>query len=361
MSAMTAVPMAPGSEEQYVSAVHRLADARREESRLVDLHAAAAGTRAEVSAQERVSAAHAVVASREEWLHWIDEGESIAPWADGEWSPDARTSRPLPWDNATNPDVRDAMARGRDRASAERDRVADVRDRLAQAHEAGVKTGPGAGEYCAAASQRAASAIDREHALSDRERSAHDREHAACARVAAGNDDLTGALRRGVGLAAVQRDLERCHRTDDRLVLAFVDVDGLKAVNDSLGHAAGDRLLEAAAERIRVHMRPYDVIVRVGGDEFVCALTGIGMDGVEERFDLVSADLAAAPAAGSISVGLAELTPGESMDDLIRRADAALLAVKGVRGGASRSARRSGRSSPSDRTRTQGDRPSTSA
>jgi diguanylate cyclase (GGDEF)-like protein len=341
MSAMTAVPMAPGTNQQHDSAVRRLAGARYEESRLGDLHAAAAGTSEETPAQERLSAAHAVVASREEWLHWVDEGESISPWADGEWSPDGRTSRPLPWDNTTNPDVRDAMARKRDQTSADRDLIADVRDRLAQAHEARVKTGAGVGECRAAASQRAEAALDREHARSDRERATSDRKHAASARRAAGNDDLTGTLRRGVGLAAVQRDLERCHRTGDRLVVAFVDVDGLKGVNDSLGHAAGDRLLERAAERIRVRMRPYDVIVRVGGDEFVCSLTGIGMDGVQERFDLVSADLASGPGAGSISVGLAELTPGESMDDLVHRADTALLAVKSERRGVSRSTRRS--------------------
>lgn len=115
MSAMTVVSMAPGNDEQHASAVRRLGRARHEESRLVDLHAAAAGTSEEVPAQERVSAAHAVVASREQWLYWVDEGESIAPWEDGEWSPDGRTSRPLPWDNTTNPDVRDAMARERDR------------------------------------------------------------------------------------------------------------------------------------------------------------------------------------------------------------------------------------------------------
>src|SRR5688572_12223688 len=142
MSAMTVVPMAPGSKEQHASAVRRLTGARHEESRLGDLHAAATGTSEETPAQERLSAAHAVVASREEWLHWVDEGESIAPWADGEWSPDGRTSRPLPWDNATNADVRDAMAGERDRASAERDRVADVRDQLARTHEAEVKTAP---------------------------------------------------------------------------------------------------------------------------------------------------------------------------------------------------------------------------
>jgi GGDEF domain-containing protein len=87
-------------------------------------------------------------------------------------------------------------------------------------------------------------------------------------------------------------------------------------------------------------MRPYDVIVRVGGDEFVCSLTGIGKAGVQERFDLVSADLASGPAAGSVSVGLAEAKPGESTDEVIHRADAALLAVKGERPGISRASAR---------------------
>lgn len=111
-------------------------------------------------------------------------------------------------------------------------------------------------------------------------------------------------------------------------MVAFVDVDGLKEVNDSLGHGAGDRLLARAAERIRVRMRPYDVIVRVGGDEFVCSLTGIGSDGVRERFDLVAADLAAGPEPGSISVGLAEMADGDSIDDLVARADDALRTAK---------------------------------
>ena len=178
--------------------------------------------------------------------------------------------------------------------------------------------------------QRTAAALDREHAVSDRRFAAADREHAAAERSAAGADELTGALRRGVGLAAVQREIERAHRTNGPLVLAFVDVDGLKEVNDSCGHAAGDRLLKRTAELITTHLRPYDVVVRVGGDEFVCSLHGIGTDAVRQRFELVSADLTAAPEAGSISVGLAEMKAGDSLDDLILKADLALLTTRGA-------------------------------
>jgi hypothetical protein len=67
------------------SAIRRLDTARAEATRLDALCNAAAGTRAEPLAQHRLSAGHADVASREQWLHWIEEGASLEPWADGEW------------------------------------------------------------------------------------------------------------------------------------------------------------------------------------------------------------------------------------------------------------------------------------
>jgi hypothetical protein len=71
----------------YASAVRRLASAREEEARLGDLFARAAGTRTGPVAEYRLSESRANVASREQWLHWIEERESLAPWADGEWGP----------------------------------------------------------------------------------------------------------------------------------------------------------------------------------------------------------------------------------------------------------------------------------
>jgi hypothetical protein len=72
---------------EHASAARRLANARNEEVRLGGLSAAAAGTRTGPLAQRRLSEARAYVASRAQWLHWIEEGESLAPWADGEWGP----------------------------------------------------------------------------------------------------------------------------------------------------------------------------------------------------------------------------------------------------------------------------------
>jgi diguanylate cyclase (GGDEF)-like protein len=313
---------APDKGSQHGSAVRRLAEARKELARLDAVDAA----------DGRIAAARADVASREEWLHWLDAGESLAPWADGEWgpAPHAEPSSPrrfgrtvVPESPGRVPDERDTAARARDDSAAKRDRAAAIRDRLAQALDRD--------ERGAASSGRVAAARDRNQAASDRRLAAADREHAAAGRVAAGGDDLTVALRRGAGLAAVQRDLARAHRTGGRLVLAFVDVDGLKAVNDAHGHAAGDRLLKRTADLITTHLRPYDVLVRVGGDEFVCSLGDIEADRAADRFALVSADLATGADPGSISVGLAELQPGDSLDELIERADTALLAVRGDR------------------------------
>ena len=66
---------------------------------------------------------------------------------------------------------------------------------------------------------------------------------------ASATDDLTGALRRGEGLDALEREVQRARRAgNDQLVVAFVDVDGLKSVNDREGHEAGDRLLKDVDE-----------------------------------------------------------------------------------------------------------------
>jgi diguanylate cyclase (GGDEF)-like protein len=81
-------------------------------------------------------------------------------------------------------------------------------------------------------------------------------------------------MRRNVGLAAVQREMDRSERDGTPLVLAFVDVVGLKATNDTRGHSAGDRMLQEVAGCITDDLRTYDLVTRIGGDEFVCTLSG---------------------------------------------------------------------------------------
>jgi diguanylate cyclase (GGDEF)-like protein len=121
----------------------------------------------------------------------------------------------------------------------------------------------------------------------------------------------------------LERELTRAQRTGQPFTLAFIDINDLKGRNDSHGHAAGDELLRATADAIRAHLRRYDLIVRFGGDEFLCGVTDVRMAEVAERFSRVNADLAATREA-SVTIGLAELEPDDSVEDLVARADHAL-------------------------------------
>ena len=144
-------------------------------------------------------------------------------------------------------------------------------------------------------------------------------------------DELTGALRRKLGMLALGHEVDRARRGDGRLVCAFVDVDDLKHVNDRDGHAAGDRVLKALVSIMRTNLRSFDPIVRYGGDEFVCGLGAAEVSDVERRFELINRSLRSAVGAG-ISVGIASLAEDETLDDVLARADEALLATKQARG-----------------------------
>src|SRR5690606_22038247 len=73
-------------------------------------------------------------------------------------------------------------------------------------------------------------------------------------------------------LEATEREIERCRRTQKPLAIAYFDCDNFKTVNDSLGHATGDELLQLIATTAARHVRTTDVLARLGGDEFACVL-----------------------------------------------------------------------------------------
>jgi len=207
-----------------------------------------------------------------------------------------------------------------DRRAAASDRVWSSQDRLAGAAErthSGLDRDTALDDRGSGATGRLDAELDRQTSLADRGASAKDRAHASV-------DGLTGAYVRGAGMFELEREMARARRTKQRFVLVFLDVDNLKKVNDVGGHAAGDRLLVAVAEAQRSKLRAYDLIVRYGGDEFVCGLTGLAPTEVAARFDLVNGYLAEQPDPGSVSFGVAEMAEGESLDTLINRADAAL-------------------------------------
>ncbi len=133
-------------------------------------------------------------------------------------------------------------------------------------------------------------------------------------------DELTGAHRRTSGLFELEREVIRARRTNQVFTVVFIDIDGLKAVNDLHGHAAGDDLLVLVADTIRNNIRPYDLLIRFGGDEFLCGALGLDASEMMERFEIVNMELDLGGGT-NVTAGFAELLENEPLSDLIRRAD----------------------------------------
>jgi diguanylate cyclase (GGDEF)-like protein len=182
-----------------------------------------------------------------------------------------------------------------------------------------------------AGADRDRAASDRVLAAGDRALAAEDRAQAAAERKADEVDALTGARRRGPGLTDVQHEIDRASRGDGRLIAVYVDVDGLKATNDSKGHHAGDMRLKHIVAVLQTQLRSYDPVVRLGGDEFVCTVSGTPIESVRERFAGIMARLSLTPDDGSLTAGFAQLAPGDSPMDLIDRADRHLIAARETR------------------------------
>jgi diguanylate cyclase (GGDEF)-like protein len=230
--------------------------------------------------------------------------------------------------------ARDLRADARDARAAERDARAAERDERAARREQEARARPSASasidarlvaEQVRARQDRAAAARDRFHAKSDRAAARLDRIVSANERVESSIDGLTGAYRRDAGILELEHEIARAHRTGDAFVLAFVDVNNLKVRNDLHGHIAGDRLLRKIADTLRANVRSYDLVVRYGGDEFICGFPALDVNDAAERFAHINEDLASSDEA-SVAFGLAELERDDSLTELIIRADALMYA-----------------------------------
>jgi diguanylate cyclase (GGDEF)-like protein len=241
--------------------------------------------------------------------------------------------------------LRDESAQGRLASAEERDRIASARDHAAAersraASESETPLDAALAEVRLHAEQdRANAAADRARAAADRQAAARERDEVrralASARreiAVAATDELTGVWTRRSGLMQIRREIERARRTGGTLMLAFVDVDQLKEVNDRQGHAAGDQLLRLAATTMRETLRPYDIVVRYGGDEFLCAMSNISRNAALERLTAIAEALSNAGSGHSITFGLAEHhIAAVDVEDLIAQADAAMLATRQTR------------------------------
>jgi diguanylate cyclase (GGDEF)-like protein/PAS domain S-box-containing protein len=155
-------------------------------------------------------------------------------------------------------------------------------------------------------------------------------------------DELTGLRNRRGFFVLGEPQLHLARRLGRTAVLYFADVDGLKRINDELGHAEGDRALAAVADVLRASFREADIVARLGGDEFVVlALESPGADSsasvvrLEENFDAYNRSVRR-PARLAVSIGVAHAgtEPTESLKELLHRADADMYRVKQQRSAA---------------------------
>jgi diguanylate cyclase (GGDEF)-like protein len=138
-------------------------------------------------------------------------------------------------------------------------------------------------------------------------------------------DPLTGVANRRAWRERLVEELQRARRTGQPLAVAVLDLDGLKGVNDSDGHQAGDRLLRSAANAWQGAVRTTDYLGRIGGDEFAVAFPDCTP---EHAMEVVERMLSAMPGDETCSAGVAGGDGDEAATALLRRADEALYAAK---------------------------------
>lgn len=131
----------------------------------------------------------------------------------------------------------------------------------------------------------------------------------------ANNDLLTGVFNRRGGIQILQKAISMANRHNLALSLCFLDLNGLKAVNDSRGHVEGDRFIEHVADSIRGRVRESDTVFRFGGDEFIIIFPGCTKD---EALKIIS-DIEGVQK--DFCFGIAEYREGMTLDALINQAD----------------------------------------
>ncbi|RIH89811.1 GGDEF domain-containing protein [Calidithermus roseus] len=139
-------------------------------------------------------------------------------------------------------------------------------------------------------------------------------------------DSLTGLPNRRGLERALARELTLAERSGEPLCLVLFDLDAFKRVNDTFGHAAGDKALRLVARVAREKLRRSDWVGRWGGEEFVAVLPGtllLAAETIAQRLRKAVSALEPVPACRlSISLGVAAYRPGESAAELLERADA---------------------------------------
>lgn len=145
-------------------------------------------------------------------------------------------------------------------------------------------------------------------------------------------DPLTGLANRQTMRTQLTGERDRAIRQRLPLSLALADIDHFKKINDSYGHAQGDNVLRAVAQALRNTVRPYDVVYRYGGEEFLICLPGTNVESGAQALERIRQAIAqlrltddkGAPIPVTATFGLAEVNADVSVDDAIEHADKAL-------------------------------------
>lgn len=150
-------------------------------------------------------------------------------------------------------------------------------------------------------------------------------------------DPLTGAFNRRYFDAHAPRLAARCRAARKSLAVLMVDVDTLKQVNDTHGHAAGDRVLKEVVNRAKFALRPLDLVARMGGDEFAIVMPETNLAAAIQIAERLCSRIGEAPIEGvavTVSIGAAASRPDEeeALDTTLQRADAALYDAKRAAG-----------------------------
>ena len=156
-------------------------------------------------------------------------------------------------------------------------------------------------------------------------------------RFAATHDFLTTLLNRSEIIAALEREVSRGARDDKPASIIFADIDHFKRVNDTLGHAAGDEVLKEVARRLRADLRPYDLVGRYGGEEFLLILPGCNLENGSRRADdmrklVAGKSIPTAAGDTSVTISLGVTSTGQSRyctpSEFLLEAESSLYAAK---------------------------------
>jgi diguanylate cyclase (GGDEF)-like protein len=154
-------------------------------------------------------------------------------------------------------------------------------------------------------------------------------------RSAADTDPLTGLPNRRAFMDKAARILERCRQDATPVSVIVFDLDHFKSVNDTFGHAVGDRVLRLFADVCRKSLRPNDAVARIGGEEFAVVLTGSGIEAgvamaerIRRSFGQAATVVEGRELNGTLSAGVTTCETDCDLQELLKQADAGLYRAK---------------------------------